>query len=1286
MLGPGSVVAGRFTVVREAGRGGTSVVFEAIDEVARAPVALKLVRIARVEDEDRFEREVVALADVRHPAVVRFVAHGALPDKSRWLAMEWVAGGSLADRLDQGPLDLHATLALGIRVAEALAEAHAHGIIHRDVTPRNLLLPGGDVEQVKIADFGIARVGWTVRQPTRTGVVLGTPGYMSPEQARGSATVGPRADIFALGCVLHECLTGAPLFTGDHILAVLAKLILEDAPRIRQRLPEAPAALDEMLARMLEKDPDRRPGSAGEVARALEAIQSLTPDRSGPILIVPPPVLGLREQRLLSVVVARIPSGRDEVAPTVRALSGLDDPALVPVQRVVEEHDGRLEMLANGSLVATLHGRGSAVDQATRAARMALAMRDLLPGWAFSLAMGRGDATGRWPVGPVVDRAVALRSRVDGIAIDDVSADLLDARFELGGEEPVRQLVGERDASVEADDRTLLGRLIPCVGRDRELEMLADVFQEAVSEPAARAVLVTGPPGIGKTRLRRELIRRLAGRAEVIAARGDSLRPGAPFGLLGPALRRSAGVLDGEPLERRRERLLERVHRHVPPAEALHVAELLGEIAGVPFPDEDRAALRAARQDPIVMGDQMRLAFEDWLLHECAATPVLFVLDDLQWGDLATVRFLDGALRNLRESPLMVLALARPEVHETFPRLWEGRALVEVRLGELGRKSCAELVRAALGPEVPDERLAVLVQRSEGIPLLVEELVRAEFEGTGEQLPETVVALLGARLEALPADVRRVLRAASVLGRVFWRGALAELLGDDHGSGEIDHAVGVLVDKEVIVRRPLSRFAGDVELAFRHDLLREAAYAMLTATDRTLGHRLAGRFLERVGGASPSVLAEHFERGQDLGRAATHYLAAARQALEANDFATVLSRAESGVRCGATGEMLGALRLVQSEAHRWRGEITDMEIFGLAAMENLPDGAAAWFAAAANVATAAGRTGNWARLQSLAEAVSSAPLEPAVAVAAATAQSRVAVAFIMAGRRDQADALLDRVGEGPGGDDPVVRARIAVARSYASLSAGEPYAALVDVTRAADAFEQVGDLRSAANMRVNRGHILNVLGDTAAAESVLREALASARRLGVQPVAALALQNLGSVLARRGALEEATRLLRDAADRPGQEDIRLNAGLYLELSRCSWLEGHLDEAERQAHRAVDGAAGAPTIRAQALGVIARVHVARGDAATALRHVEEAYELLDQHGSAEGMDAEIRLVRAEALQAAGRTHDARRAIAEAAGRIRTQARRLPEDLRRSFLAIDENERTLRLAEEWSRTAD
>src|SRR4030095_17025336 len=134
-------------------------------------------------------------------------------------------------------------------------------------------------------------------------------------------------------------------------------------------------------------------------------------------------------------------------------------------------------------------------------------------------------------------------------------------------------------------------------------------------------------------------------------------------------IRRTAGLRDGEALDLRRKKLRARVARHLGEDDALRVAEFLGELSSVPYPDDDRVQLRAARQDAMLMGDQMRRAWEDLLAAECAAEPVLLVLEDLHWGDLPTVKFIDSALRNLQDSPLMVLALARPEVQEQFPKL-----------------------------------------------------------------------------------------------------------------------------------------------------------------------------------------------------------------------------------------------------------------------------------------------------------------------------------------------------------------------------------------------------------------------------------------------------------------------------------------------------------------------------------------------------------------------------------------------------------------------------------------
>src|SRR6185503_7206775 len=176
--------------------------------------------------------------------------------------------------------------------------------------------------------------------------------------------------------------------------------------------------------------------------------------------------------------------------------------------------------------------------------------------------------------------------------------------------------------------------------------------------------------GAGKSRLRNEVVSRLRrsplaasgerSSVEIWTGRGDPMKAGSPFGLIAQMLRRACDISDGEPLETRQKKLRTRVLRHVPEADRKRVTEFLGELIGAPFPDKESVQLRAARQDPMLMGDQVRGAWEDFLGAECGAGPVVLILEDLHWGDLPTVKLVDAALRHLKSKPLLVLALARP--------------------------------------------------------------------------------------------------------------------------------------------------------------------------------------------------------------------------------------------------------------------------------------------------------------------------------------------------------------------------------------------------------------------------------------------------------------------------------------------------------------------------------------------------------------------------------------------------------------------------------------------------
>jgi serine/threonine protein kinase len=188
------------------------------------------------------------LAELVHPGIVRYVAHGLSPSCPPFLAMEWLEGEDLSARLRRGPMTVEETVTLGVQVAEALSFLHARGVVHRDLKPSNLFLIEQDLERVKVLDFGIARFA-DATQVTKTGALLGTPGYMAPEQARSGQDVDARADIFALGCVLFKCLTGTPAFTGHQFMSILAKVLFEDAPRVWTLRPDVPPALDALIAR-----------------------------------------------------------------------------------------------------------------------------------------------------------------------------------------------------------------------------------------------------------------------------------------------------------------------------------------------------------------------------------------------------------------------------------------------------------------------------------------------------------------------------------------------------------------------------------------------------------------------------------------------------------------------------------------------------------------------------------------------------------------------------------------------------------------------------------------------------------------------------------------------------------------------------------------------------------------------------------------------------------------------------------------------------------------------------
>src|SRR5678815_952553 len=261
----------RFELEHPIAAGGMGKVFRARDRASGEVVAVKIISGNREIHAERFGREIEVLAELRHPGIVRYIAHGETSSGQLFLVMEWLDGEDLRSRLQREPLTMGEAVTLATRVAVALGAAHARGIVHRDLKPSNLFLPGGRIDQVKVLDFGIAlKEGRT--QLTQTGTMIGTPGYMAPEQARSNAPIDARADVFALGCVLFQCLTGTPAFAGDSTAAILGKILFSEAPRVSALWPEVTEDLDALVATMLAKEPALRPNDGANLTAALAAL------------------------------------------------------------------------------------------------------------------------------------------------------------------------------------------------------------------------------------------------------------------------------------------------------------------------------------------------------------------------------------------------------------------------------------------------------------------------------------------------------------------------------------------------------------------------------------------------------------------------------------------------------------------------------------------------------------------------------------------------------------------------------------------------------------------------------------------------------------------------------------------------------------------------------------------------------------------------------------------------------------------------------------------------------
>jgi class 3 adenylate cyclase/tetratricopeptide (TPR) repeat protein len=603
------------------------------------------------------------------------------------------------------------------------------------------------------------------------------------------------------------------------------------------------------------------------------------------------------ERRLATVVFADI-AGFTNLSKTTdpEDLKELVDSCMTKLTAIVERYDGFVDKVIGDALMAVFGAPIAHGDDPERAVRASLEMQRCAAenvaefgGLALSVGVNTGEVYFA-PAGPdardtVLGDAVNAAQRLQAAA--GAGAVLVGEETRRATErtiayEPVKPVqVKDTEEPIPAS-RALEIVAAPeaapaaaMIGRDGELGVLRKIWERVTGERRPHLVTVLGPPGIGKTRLAAEvaLLAEATGGAVV---RGRSLPYGqtAGYSALGQQIKKVAGIYDSDPAKAAREKLESAAAATLPADTAGDVARHLAALTGI------------APEETIPEKHVLFLSVRRFVEALAAEGPLVLVFEDIHWADSSLLDLIEHLASRLREAPVLVLALARPELLQSRPSWGAGLlSYTTLPLEPLSKANARELALRLLEEraEAADPEVAArLGETAEGNPLFIEELAATLAEqatGSLEELPTTVRGIIAARLDALPGEERDVVLAASVLGKTFWRGVL-ESLGS--GDGRLADLLDSLEARDFIRREPSSRLQGDDEYSFKHMLTREVAYGTLPKAVRRERHAAVARLIEEFAGArigaSASILAHHWEQAGELDKAVEYMIAAAREA------------------------------------------------------------------------------------------------------------------------------------------------------------------------------------------------------------------------------------------------------------------------------------------------------------------------------------------------------------------------------------------------------------------------
>jgi class 3 adenylate cyclase/tetratricopeptide (TPR) repeat protein len=876
--------------------------------------------------------------------------------------------------------------------------------------------------------------------------------------------------------------------------------------------------------------------------------------------------------------------------------------------RCIEQHGGTVEKFIGDAVMAAFGVPQAHEDDAERAVRAAFAVLDSVHELGLEARVGiesgevlvdDGDST--FATGEAVNVAARLQqsSPPGAIALGPGARRLTVGQVEVEDRGPVEVRGREPVWSWQAIG--LIEGLrrrpqVPFVGREFELDLLRNMYDRSLRDRRAYLVTVFGDPGVGKSRFVTEFADGVE-RATVLTGRALPYGEGVTYWPIASMVKASAGITDDDPAAEAFEKLRSS-------CESDAVADLLAVALGVLGATEHGNA-----------GDEIAWAALRWAEQLATGQPLILVFEDLQWSDDRLLDVIEHLARSLKDVPVLIVCIARQELLDVRPRWGGGNSrMAALELAPLSREESTELADALLAPAQASAAVrALLLDKAEGNPLFLEETARMLLEADGDgaaldRIPDTVQALIAARIDLLEPDQKRLLQRAAVIGRVFWRGAIERLLP----GVDVDEQLDALLERELIAPEERSTIAGDRAYQFKHVLIRDVAYSAMTKVERAENHQtFAAWIAERAPEELVEIRAYHLDRACALlaeldgvvpealaSEAAATLQSAGERALRRDSFASArrlfqralelqptLERrylaAQAAEQLGELGLVADEMEVVRTSAH----EAGDRKLEGcalgaLAGVALLRDGDADEAERLARTAlevlpadAVGGRIDTLSRLASAAwwpgdlrkaEAYTREALALAEGTDRRDLQAEVVRQLVwMLELRLDFDGAEKLLGElGPAGDGVLERAQTARAEGALRRLQGRLAEAIEDFEAARALFLDAGVAGEAAWVGVLRGWIALVEGDTRAAEHEFRHAVRVFTTNEDHGHLCEAQRALAEVLLETGQVDEAERYALAARSLVSGHDLTSTSSTTRTLGLVRAAQGRYDEAER----------------------------------------------------------------------------------------------------------------------------